>query len=175
MSNKNDEGSGASIGILFVIALIGYAFLIAIIIAVICFILFVIGLSLRAWINGGVWFQGEYISEEAGRAFIVRGLISCFLAPLFFVVGRHLTGGSTSLEHWHIIMACGFVCGSFGGEALDAFFDPGEAPPPVRAVQEVLPPLENHNDNPTRSARPAPPPFKFASWDDEEIIDEKDL
>jgi hypothetical protein len=166
MSSQNNDNSLA-IAIGFIGA--GVVILGIFIFAVAAFITFIFTiLSLCAWNKPLRITKKLTIEPEEARAFVGRGLIGAFLLPAFVCFCILLFGLNVRPDAWNYIVIVGYIAGSLGVEimmaeesAQQADSVPLQLPPPSVQPRQNVP---SRNDT-TR------PPFRFASWNDEEEFD----
>lgn len=160
MSNNNGP-SGELIVIVAVLSLIVWVIqFIAMVIAFAALALtsYMTVISLFCW-NKPQIIHGELITVEEARGFILRGLLGAFLA---FVATQFFFKQPLTEDEVFFAMLMGYIAASLGIEILtelDRQEKEKQAPPPT---VEYLPPVE-----PIKTIEP--PPFKFASWEDEDL------
>lgn len=168
MAQRNDEVAGMVIVFAFVGVVMFFMAVIIFVMATIAALVLTIWAAL-AW-DRPVTF-GAYTAEpEEARAFIIRGLIGAVVVPLFTYSSVWLLGGAPGSEWLGLLVITGYDLGSVGvlllvaqheqEQAMAARFD---SPVTPVAPQPMVPPVQQL---PLRQDTP-PPPFRFASWDDE--------
>lgn len=163
MSSNNDEKSA----VIMVVAFIGAVMMaIAIfIMALLAFAAFVLTiLSIFAW-NRPLRLGRIVITPEEARGFVYRGIAGALLVPAFLAFMTLLFDLNIEWSYLLHFMLAGYVGGSIGLEILFAQEEPqGGGPVHYHPAPPAIP-------APTRQTMLAPPeapPFRYASWDDEE-------
>ena len=132
-------------------------------------------LALIAW-NRPLYLGSETLEPAEARAFIYRGLFGAAAAPvLTFLVWLFLERHAFGWEIYALSAGVGYVIGSVGVEILAAMDEmetvstkpvtsPSKPPALSQAQVKALP-------APSPSASPAASkkPFRYASWNDEEL------
>lgn len=160
MSNNNGP-SGELIVIVAVLSLIVWVIqLIAMVVAFAALALtaYMTVISLFCW-NKPQIIHDELITVEESRGFIARGLLGAFAA---FVGTQFFFERPLTEDEVFFAMLMGYTAASLGIGILielDRQEKAKQAPPPT---VEYLPPIE-----PIKTIEP--PPFKFASWEDEDL------
>lgn len=161
-NNKNDEMT-IVIMIFSVIGMVALAFflMVAAVLGFLCFIMTI--LSLIAW-NRPLNLGRLSIQPEQAREFVLRGLLFALTIPAFYIFCGFIFDYPILLEAIGYIALGGYVFGSIGIELMDEDERTVTAPPATYhpPQQQALPPTQ-----PQRYL-PAPEPFRYASWDDEE-------
>ena len=160
MSNRNDDDNSGIALVFMGLAMIGLG--LAIIAAFIAFVLTVI--ALFAW-NKPRRIGKTVIRPEDARGFVYRGIAGAFLLPAFCIFLNVFLGIYINGEYLPHLILGGYVLGSLGLEILmhEEGGDEPQAPTVIDAPSlpqtrqpEILPP-------------PPQEPFRYASWDDEDI------
>jgi hypothetical protein len=159
MSSRNDDNSPgilvlALIGALAYVALLVVAFIASLVAFVMTF------MCLYAWMRPAR-SKPFCIERAEGRSFILRGLAGAVLVPAFFVFLEIVFGIYVRVEYAFHFMAAGYILGSVGIEIL-------MAQEQSAAAQASAAQLQNISQQEQRALPPAPPQFRYASWDDEE-------
>lgn len=160
MSNNNGP-SGEMIvifAVLSILLMVIQFILMMIAFAAIALTAYMTVISLFCW-NKPQIIHGELITVEEARGFILRGLLGAFLA---FVATQFFFKQPLTEDEVFFAMLMGYIAASLGIEILtelDRQEKEKQAPPPT---VEYLPPIE-------QPKAVDPPPFKFASWEDEDL------
>ena len=156
---KDNENQGMLFGA-------GLAIMAALIFAIMAFIAIILTvLALFAW-NRPLRIGSLVVQPDEARSFVYRGLIGAVVLPAFIAFATALYGVAVDWDSYlfHILLL-GYVGGSLGLEMLFA-----DAQPPHAEGEIIHPPIERQITPPRPQQLPPPqsPPFRFASWDDDE-------
>lgn len=163
MSQRNDEASGLAMAFAFV----GVAalFMAAIIFALLAFAALVLTvLSFIAW-NRELKIGTLIITPDEARQFVKRGIIGAFVLPAFVAFAAMLFGLKVDPDFWFYIVIAGYSLGSVGIAILEAQEAERQASAGASMMVPQPPPVPL---KPQPVASETPPPFRFASWDDED-------
>lgn len=159
MSSQNDDSKGmimvfAFVGAVFymmaIFAMILFTF-ISLVLTVICF---------SAW-NRPRRLGNHVLMPEEARNFVWRGINGAFLAPLFCIFLELFANIIINADYLPHIIVGGYALGSLGCAIVWA-----EEQSAIEPTQTIIPPSQQIA--PLRSEEPPRPPFRFASWDDED-------
>lgn len=164
MSTDNNKDSDVAVVIGFVGAIC--AILMMFVFALLAFVAFILTiLAVIAWhrpLTIGKWT----LEPVEARTFVYRGLAGSMLVPIFVFFCAVLFETPINPDAWSFFVLGGYVLGSIGVEILMADQSQSQQSP---VVSVYTPPIEHLP--PQRSAQPPSlpaPPFRYASWDDEE-------
>lgn len=182
-NNNNNEGMALAMGI----ALIGTVVVLmaALIFALIVFASFVLTIfCLMAW-NQPFTLGKLHITPDEAREFVARGLLGMVLLPVFALFSAILFQFWIRPDFWPYLIVGGYALGSLGLEILLAEEQPVQVmpapmalPPTINGVAERMPPHGPAGSSPNApsgsasQSRPDVPPFRYASWDDDEELGE---
>ncbi len=157
MSSKNDDDSSAAAFLMagaamVAIALFAVLAFAALIMTVLCFIAWNRQISIGDW---------ELNPDEA-RAFIFRGIIGAILAPAFIGFCDIVFELQANWSYWPYFVGVGYVLASMGVYIITEADDTTGSNP-----VDITPP-RIPTAPPKGLPRPDAPPFRYASWDDEE-------
>lgn len=153
--NNQSNGAGAAMGIVAAGMLV-FFYVFVIVICILSFVCTI--LSLIAWFRPlklGRWG----VTPTEARWFIYGGIIGAYLFPMFAEFFLLLIELSIPVKYWDYANVVGYILGSFAGTLI--YEEIKEPEPPARL--EIEPTYIKRTPPP-----PAPKPFEFASWDDEE-------
>jgi hypothetical protein len=170
MNQNRNDGTGA------IIMVVGGALALAA-----AFLFFLVALAAFAITLACIWARLENKPQDLGggmvmtpqdaEEFLQRGVVGLFVVPAFLVFLEVVSGGNMRLNLREALLpaaAFGYVLFSMlpllEGEGLTQ----------AGKQIEILPPSQQHkpfqhHQMPPRAAEP--PPFRYASWDDEDIRD----
>ncbi|WP_208180032.1 hypothetical protein J4T85_019515 [Sinorhizobium medicae] len=163
MASSNNDNSGAAIVmVLFMLAAYMLLIIAAIFVSAMA-ILFTV-LSIMAW-RQPIRFVNDTITPQEAHAFVRRGLMGAWIAPLLIGVGGLAIEIAINWDYVLFYIWGGYCAGSVGMVLLL-----GEQSDPGRPLVEYLPPQPEPSSRSAPQSLPAPPrePFRFASWDDGE-------
>jgi hypothetical protein len=157
MSSKNDnDNSGAAflmagfvVVALFLAALLAFA---SLIFTILCII---------AW-NRPLTIFRQTLEPEEARTFVMCGLVFAVLVPAFIAFVDLVSDVRINWDYWPYFVGVGYVIGSIGIGILMA-----EDSPSASTAIDITPP-QIPTARPKALPRPDAPPFRYASWDDEE-------
>lgn len=162
-NNKSDDAVGSFI--MIGIAFAGAAILIAMVAVVFLatFAAFVLTiLAIIAW-NKPLRIGPLDIQPDQARAFVLRGLIGAALVPMFIGFTQLVFGLAIDWSFWFYFVLGGYVVASVGVEL--GLAEEGQS----THASEPAPPQTTLNVTPRLALpKPAPGPFHYASWDEEE-------
>ncbi|MDJ0387330.1 hypothetical protein QMO56_04310 [Roseomonas sp. E05] len=183
MSSNNNSNEGAVLAMGF--ALVGFAILAmaAFIFALAVFVSFIFTIfCLLAW-NQPFTLGKLHITPEEARRFVGRGLLGMVLVPVFALFCALLFQFWIKPDFWPYLIVGGYALGSIGVEialaqdqAVQVMPPQGAIPPTIDGVAERMPPHGPHGSSPNAPSggasaqRPKEPPFRYASWDDDEEL-----
>ena len=141
------------------------------------------GVCAFVWMNDTpLKFGWMHITPYEAKKFILRGLAGAFLLPAFALFAVAMTGAGIVPDAWLYLVLGGYVAGSLGMDWLESQY---EDLPSASPQMEVLPPQQQPPSLPAQKepthpwgpsidvaegGKPEQPPFRFASWDDEEEL-----
>ena len=164
-SQNNDNSAAAGLGVVVVLlAVLGM-----LVFAILAFVTFCLTcLSLCAW-NKPLRVTSKLVIEpEEARAFVGRGLVGAGILPLFAIFCVLFFDIQIRSDWWVYIFAAGYIGGSLGVGVFQAQESANEAGGGI----VVAPPQPPQPPSIPSQPQPQPerPPFRFASWDDEEEL-----
>ena len=164
MSSRDDDVSGLALILAGVYAVL--VLLIVAVFAVLAFLSFILTIfALFAW-NKPRRIGSVVIEPQEARTFVYRGLCGAGVVPAFLIFCDVIF---TMGLDWSLLPHAAFVGYVLGSVGVEIVFREDQAsapalPPPSRPeesqAERVVRPLP----------QPAPKPFRFASWDDEEEL-----
>lgn len=179
MSQRNDEMAGLA----FVLAIIGFAIyfvMIAVAVMLVLFALVISVLALLAW-NRPLYLNIYTLYPEEARAIIYWGLAGTIIAPAFtLLIWLFLDTPPFGWEVYALSVGVGYVFGSVGinfladiDETETFSVGPNTKDETVSITSGSTAPSSGSPSLPPAKAKalPAPPkkPFRYASWNDEEL------
>lgn len=165
---QNNDNSGL-VGFAFLIAFAWFAMVF--VFAVAAFFAFVLTvMSIMAW-HKPLKFGSNTITTEEAHTFVKRGLAGAVLIPAFAVFCAVLFGWIVKDEYWFYLIVGGYTAGSVGLGLFEAQQEEEEKAKAAAVAQFYIPPQPS--EPPRRAVRTMAqvqdqPPFRFATWDDEE-------
>lgn len=158
--SQNDNNSSANNAVGMGLALIAVLMLVAF--YLLMFVAFVLSIiCFFAW-NKPVRIGKHVLMPEEARSFVKRGLAGAFLFPAFIIFLEVFFGIRVNGDYlMHIVMG-GYMLGSVGYEMFIGGGNDEQVP-----AQTIIPPNQQIAPPPSPPAPPRPP-FRFASWNDED-------
>lgn len=154
MSSRNDESTGmVTMFLLFGVLIAFVGKVVLVLLAIGAGLLFV--LAFIASVHP-ITIGGQTMTSEEGRRFLWRGLLCTMLSAIPLEILFDAFGIS---KNWEYIPHCMFIAGAAGALLWEHLRN---GTPPAVKPEELPPAL------PRQAPPPAPAPFEFASWDDEE-------
>ena len=162
MSQRNSETDGMAMGL----ALVGMAFalLFMVLYAVACFVAIVLTLlALCAWNEPLHLTSKMIITPREARIFIGSGIAGLIGLPVFVIFCAALFHLQIKPDWWGYILLGGYALGALGIGGAILGDEQENGTPNFIASPPALPAPEREE-----TPAPAKPPFRFASWDDED-------
>lgn len=159
MSGRNDDASGAGLGLAVVGLIVVYVAIVLFVIA--AFVALVLSIVALLAAEDGLTLGKWEIDENEARRFLGFGLLGAAVVPVFVLFASFLIGFDTQDSWWFYLVIGGYCAGCLGlFPAVEAEIRKAEAEAAAKRAQ-VLPPVRSRH-------APPPRPFEFADWNDGE-------